>query len=170
MKSTHAYLFRDCALWFNEDVKVGQSSSITISSFKAKTEKFRNAGMVTERETSFGYERENAKFKQLGLDPQVISGLGFIPGTKDSTLMVTAALVDEDGTVTNATCYLRGFLKGIEFGEFKSGEKVDALDCEYGWDYLKLEIGGSEIIEADDFDIKIAGVSQYGAIRAALLL
>jgi len=170
MKSTPAYLLKDCALWFNEDVKVGQASGMTIPPFKAKTEKFRNAGMATERETPYGYERENAKFKELGLDPQVVSGLGFIPGTNNGTLMITGALVDEDGTVTNATCYLRGFLKGIDFGEFKSGEKVEALDCEYAWDYLKLEIGGSEMIEADDFDIKVAGVSHYADVRAALLL
>lgn len=170
MKSTPAFIFKDCALWFNEDVKVGQASGMTIPAFKAKTEKFRNAGMATERETPFGYERENAKFKELGFDPQVISGLGFIPGSKDSTLMITAALVDEDGTVTNATCYLRGFLKGIEFGDFKSGEKVDALDCEFAWNYIKLEVGGSELLEADDFDVKVAGVSQYGDVRSALLL
>ncbi len=169
MKTTPAYLLKDCVLWFDEDVKAGQATGMTIPSFKAKTEEFRNAGMATEREARYGYIRENAKFKQLGLDPQVAGAINTMPGT-ENTLMCTGALVDEDGTVTNATCYLRGFLKGIEFEEWKSGEKIDAMDCEFAWDYMKLEIGGQVIIEADDFDVSIGGQSQYGAIRQALLI
>jgi len=169
MKSTPAYLVKDCALWFNEDVKVGQAAAMTLPPFKAKTEKFRNAGMATDREARYGYERENAKFKELACDPQVIAAINTMPGTTD-TLMITGALVDEDGVVTNATTYLRGFLKGIDFAEWKSGEKIEPIDCEFAWDYLKMEIGGNPMIEADDFDVSIAGVSQYADIRSALLL
>ena len=169
MKSTPAYLVKDCALWLNEDLKVGQAVGMTIPPFKAKTEKFRNAGMVTERESAFGYERENAKFKELAFDPQVISSINLMPGNTD-TLMITGALVDEDGTVTNATTYMRGYLKGIDFSEWKSGEKIEALDVEFVWDYLKLEIGGQEMIEADDFSASIGGVDQFAGIRDALLL
>lgn len=169
MKSTPAYLLKDCALWFNEDLKVGNAASMTIPSFKAKTEKFRNAGMATDRETQYGYERENAKFKSLGLDPQIIGGINLRPGAED-TLMITGALVDEDGPVTNATVYMRGFNKGGEFAEWASGKQVEAIDAEFAWNFLKFEIGGTTIIEADDFDVAINGVSQYGDIRSALLL
>jgi hypothetical protein len=33
-----------------------------------------------------------------------------------------------------------------------------------------LEVAGSQMIEADDFNVSIGGVSQTGDIRAALLL
>jgi P2 family phage contractile tail tube protein len=169
MKSTPAYILRDCALWFNEDLKVGQATAMTIPPLKAKTEQFRNAGMMTDRKARYGYVREPAKFKQMGLDPQVVGAINLRPGSTD-TLMITGALVDEDGTVTNATAYMRGFNEGIDFEEWKSGEKIEAIDVTFEWDYLKLDIGGVNKITADDFDVIINGASQYGDIRAALLL
>lgn len=168
MKSTPAYILRNCAMWLNEDVKVGQVSEMTIPPFKVKTEKIRNAGMVMEREIRQGYERENAKFKMTALDPATVGAINGMSGTTD-TLMITGALMDEDGTLTNATCYLRGFLKEADFGSWKSGGEA-ATDFMFVWEYLKLEIGGSEMIEADDFNVSVGGQSQTSDIRAALLL
>ena len=37
-------------------------------------------------------------------------------------------------------------------------------------EYLKMEIGGAQIVEADDFEVNIGGVPQVDNIRAALLL
>lgn len=168
MKSTPAFLLRDCAMWLNEDVKVGQVSELTIPPFKVKTEKIRNAGMVMEREIRQGYERENAKFKMTALDPATVAAINGMQGTTDM-LMITGALVDEDGTVNNATCYMRGFLKEVDFGSWKSGDKAET-DYTFVWQYLKLEIAGSEIIKADDYQVDMGGQSQTGDIRAALLL
>lgn len=168
MKSTPAYILRNCALWLNEDVKVGQVSEITIPPFKVKTEKMRNAGMVMEREIAMGYERENAKFKMTALDPATVAAINGMPGT-DDTLMITGALVDEDGTTNNVTCYLRGFLKEADFGSWKPGDEA-STDYTFAWEYLKLEIAGDEIIVADDFDVTLGGVSQTGDIKSALLL
>lgn len=168
MKSTPAFIVRNCALWFNEDLKVGQASEMTIPPFKVKTEKMRNAGMVMEREVRMGYERENAKFKMTALDPATVSAINGMQGTED-TLMVTGALVDEDGVVNNATAYLRGMLKEVDFGNWKSGDKAET-DYTFAWEYMKLEIAGSEMIEADDYNVTIGGVSQTDDIRAALLI
>lgn len=168
MKSTPAYIFRNFAMWLNEDVKVGQVSEVTLPAFKVQTEKARNAGMVMEREIRMGYERENAKFKMPALDPTTVAAINGMQGTTD-TLMITGALVDEDGTTTNATCYLRGFLKDIDFGNWKAGDKAET-EYVFVWEYLKLEIGGEEMIVADDYDVAIGGTSQTDDIRAALLL
>lgn len=167
MKSTPAYILRNCALWLNTDVKVGQISEMTIPPFKMKVEGMRNAGMATERNVRLGYERENATFKSTAFDPQAISALNGL--SDDDTLMITGALVDEDGTVTNATCYMRGFVESYDPGTWKPGDMAP-VDFEFHWTYLKLEVGGDEIIEADDFDFSIAGVSQTGGIKSALLL
>jgi P2 family phage contractile tail tube protein len=168
MKSTPAFMLRDCAMWLNTDIKVGQASELTLPPFKVKTDKIRNAGMVMEREVRQGYERENAKFKMTALDPATVGAINGMQGTED-TLMFTGALVDEDGTVSNATCYMRGFLKDVDFGTWKPGDKAET-DYTFVWDYLKLEVAGSQMIEADDFNVSIGGVSQTGDIRAALLL
>jgi P2 family phage contractile tail tube protein len=155
-------------MWLNEDVKVGQVSEMTIPPFKVKTEKARNAGMVMEREMGMGWERENAKFKMTALDPATVGAINGTQGTTD-TLMITGALIDEDGTVTNATCYLRGFLKDVDFGSWKAGDTAET-DYTFVWEYRKLEIGGSERIEADDFNVSVGGQSQTSDIRSALLL
>lgn len=168
MKTTPAYILKNCAMWLNNDVKVGQVSEMTLPPFKVKTEKLRNAGMVMEREVPQGYERENAKFKMTALDPATVAAINGMAG-KDDTVMFTGALVDEDGTVTNATCYLRGFLKDVDFGTWKPGDKSET-DYSFVWEYMKLEIGGQSMIEADDFEVSIGGVSQTGDISAALLL
>ena len=168
MKSTPAYMLRNAAMWLNEDVKVGQVSEMTIPPFKVKTEGIRNAGMVMEREIRMGYDRENAKFKMTALDPATVGAINGMQGTTD-TLMITGALVDEDGTTTNATCYLRGFLKDVDFGSWKPGDKAE-IDYTFVWEYLKFEIGGQEMIVADDFNVEVGGISQTSDIRAALLL
>lgn len=168
MKSTPAYILRRMSLWLKGDIKIGQVSELTIPPFKVKTEKLRNAGMVMEREIPLGYERENAKFKMTALDPASIAAINAMPGTQD-TLMITGALVDEDGTSNNITVYLRGFVKTIDFGTWKEGDKSE-IDYEFVWEYLKMEIGGVEKIRADDFDVFIDGVNQTGDIRESLMI
>ncbi len=167
MKATPAYILRNCALWLNNDLKVGQASEMTIPPMKAKTAEMRNAGMVTDREARMGYTRENASFKETAFDPHTI---GTIAGlSDDDTLMITGALVDEDGTTTNATCYMRGFVKGFDPGAWKAGE-VAEIDVEFAWNYLKLEVGGALLIEADDFTDPFEPSTNRGDVRAALLL
>ncbi len=168
MKTTPAYILRNCTLWLNGDAKAGQSSEMTIPPMKVKTDKMRNGGMAMEREVPQGFERENAKFKMPSFEPHTISAINSMPGT-DGTLMITGALVDEDGTVNNATAYMRGFLKEADFGTWKPGDTSES-DYMFAWEYMKIEVGGNVLIEADDFDVNIGGVSQTGDIRSALLL
>lgn len=168
MKSTPAYILRNAAMWLNEDVKVGQVSEMTVPPFKVKTEGLRNAGMAMEREVPLGYERENAKFKMTAIDPETIAAINGKPG-QEGTLMITGALVDEDGTTNNATVYMRGILTGMDPGAWKPGDMAE-VDYTFAWHFLKFEIGGRVVIEADDFDVTIGGVSQTGDIRAALLI
>lgn len=125
MKSTPALILRNCALWVNEDVKVGQMSEVTIPAFKVKTEGLRNAGMVKERQVSLGYETDDLKFKMTAMDPATVTELTGKPGY-ELPFMITGALADEDGTMTNATLYLRGFMKSFDFGTWKPGDKAES--------------------------------------------
>lgn len=168
MKSTPAYILRNCAMWVNEDLKVGQVSEVTIPAFKVKTDTVRNAGMVRERQVALGYETDDVKFKMTGIDPNTLSNVVGKPGDERS-IMVTGALVDEDGTSNNITVYMRGFFKQFDLGSWKPGDKNEP-EYEFAWNSLNVEIGGQEIVKADDFDVSINGVSQTGDIRSLLLI
>lgn len=168
MKSTPAYILRNCAFWANEDVKVGQTSDISINLPKEENEKFRNAGMIKNRSAPMGYEHDDLEFTMTAFDPETLKLMTGKPGTEHS-FMVTGAHVDEDGQTHSAVYYIRGRLVAPDAGTWKPGAKAE-LKCTVVQNYAKLEIDGSEIFEIDDFEYSVGGVSQTGDIRAALLL
>lgn len=168
MKSTPAYILRNCALWANEDLKVGQFSEVTIALPKEKTEKFRNGGMIKERSVAMGYEHDDLGFTMTATDPATVKLLTGKPGD-EHPFMITGALVDEDGTTHSAVLYVRGRLVTADAGNWKPGEAAE-LKCTVVQNYAKFEIDGSDVFEIDDFDYSVGGVSQTGDIRAALLL
>lgn len=168
MKSTPAYILRNCALWADEDLKVGQFSEVTISMPKEKTEGFRNGGMIKERKVALGYEHDDLEFTLTAFDPATLKLMTGRPGTEHA-FMVTGAHVDEDGATHSAVHYVRGRLIAGDAGTWKPGDKAE-LKCTVVQTYARLEIDGSDIFEIDDFEFSVGGVSQTGDIRAALLL
>ena len=168
MKTTPAYILRNCALWANEDMKVGQFSEVSISMPKEKGEKFRNGGMIKERQAAMGYEQDDLKFTMTAIDPATVKLLTGKPGS-EHPFMVTGALVDEDGVTHSAVYYVRGRLISADADKWKPGDKAE-MNCAVTQNYAKLEIDGSEIFEIDDFEYSVGGVSQTGDIRSALLL
>jgi P2 family phage contractile tail tube protein len=168
MKSTPAYILRNCAFWANDDVKVGQTEEITVPLPKEKTDTIRNAGMIKDRKMAMGYEVDDLEFTLTAFDPEVLKLMTGRPG-REHPFMATGAHVDEDGTVTNATLYIRGRLIDLGSVSWKPGNKTE-LKCKVTPHYLKLEIGGNEVFEIDDFNYSVGGVSHTGDIRSALLL
>lgn len=168
MKETPSFILRNCALWVNNDVKVGQFNEVTISLPKVKTEGMRNGGMVKERKVAVGYEIEDLEFTMPAFDPATLRLLTGKPGI-EHPFMVTGALVDEDGTTHSAVHTVRGPLTAGDAGNWKPGSPSE-LKCAVAQNYAKLEIDGSEIFEIDDFNYTLGGVSQTGDIRSALLL
>jgi len=168
MKSTPAYILRNCALWADSDVKVGQFSDVSINMPKEKNEGFRNGGMIKERKAGMGYELDDLDFTMTAADPATMKLMTGKPGT-EHPFMVTGALVDEDGTTHSAVYYVRGRLTSADAGTWKPGDKAE-MKCAVTQNYAKLEIDGEEIFEIDDFEYSVGGVSQTGDIRAALLL
>ncbi|MBO9441231.1 phage major tail tube protein [Phaeobacter italicus] len=168
MKATPAFILRNCVLWADNDVKAGQTSDIGLNMPKEKTEKMRNGGMVKDRSIAMGYELEDLEFSLTALDPATIKLMTGRPGTEHA-FMVTGALVDEDGTVTSAVYTVRGRLTSSDAGRWKPGDPAE-MKCTVVQNYAKLEIGGEEIFEIDDFDYSVGGQSQTGEIRSALLL
>ena len=161
------YILRNCTIFVDRVSKIGQASEITLPVPTEKMEELRNAGMVMPIDIPMGYEKIEAGFKMSGFDPQVIKLFGLAVGT-EKEFMATGALVHEDGTVANATAYIRGRLMKHDPGSWTPGEMAEN-DYGIAIRYYKLEVAGETIVEMDPFEVKVGGVSQTGGIRAALL-
>ncbi|HEV2504392.1 MAG TPA: phage major tail tube protein [Mesorhizobium sp.] len=161
------YILRNCTIFTDRVSKIGQASEITLPVPTEKMEELRNAGMVMPIDIPMGYEKLEASFKLTGFDPQVISLFGLKVG-QEREFMVTGALAHEDGTIINATAYIRGRLMKNDHGTWKPGEAGEN-DFSITLRYYKLEVDGSVLIEADPFSVSIGGANQTSAIRSALL-
>lgn len=167
MDKTQRYLLRNCDIFVDRVDKIGQASEITIPELRVKTDVVRNAGMVKERDVALGYEKLEMSFNMTAFDPQTLKLWGLVPGV-EKEFMATGALVDEDGTVHSAVCYMRGFLREVRAGSWKPGE-LASTEYAVSVHYCKLDIDGNNIIEIDDFGVSVGGQSQTDAIKRALL-
>lgn len=168
MSNLPRFLLRNCMLWADRESKLGQIGDITPPVPQAKLEELRNAGMIKPREVAMGFEKLEFGFKMSGLDPQILKLFGLKPGT-ENLFLITGALVDEDGTEHSAVMTIRGFLKQADPGNWKPGDMAEN-DYSVSVNYYKLEVDGDELIEMDDFDVKIGGISQHSGMRNSLLL
>lgn len=161
------YILRNCTIFADRVSKIGQASEITLPVPTEKVEEMRNAGMVMPIDIPMGFEKAEASFKLTGFDPQVIQLFGLTVG-QEREFMVTGALAHEDGTILNATAYIRGRLIKNDHGSWKPGE-VGENDFQITLRYYRLEVDGRTLIELTPFDVSIGGQSQTSAIRSALL-
>jgi P2 family phage contractile tail tube protein len=161
------YILRNCTIFADRVSKIGQASEITLPVPTEKLEEMRNAGMVMPIDVPMGYEKAEASFKLTGFDPQVIRLFGLAVG-EEREFMVTGALAHEDGTVINATAYIRGRLMKHDPGAWKPGEAGEN-DFSITLRYYRLEVEGATLVEMDPFSVSIGGASQTAAIRSALL-
>ncbi|WP_186415413.1 phage major tail tube protein [Pannonibacter sp. P2PFMT1] len=166
--SLPSWLLRDCTAFVDGVNKIGQIGDVTIPVPAVKVEELRNGGMVRPREIHLGYEKMDMSLKLPGMDPQVWKLFGLKPGT-EKQILVTGALVSEDGSTVNASLTVRGFVKSANGGNWKPGQTGEN-DHGFAVNYYKLEIAGEEILAVDDFDVVVGGESQMSDIRQALLL
>jgi P2 family phage contractile tail tube protein len=162
------YILRNCMLWTDGNLQLGQLGDVSPPVPTVKTEELRNAGMPMPISVNLGYEALEFSFNMPGLDPDVLSLFGLAPGV-ETPFMITGATVDEDGTEHSAVLTIRGMLTAGDQGEWTPGEMA-SNGYTVKVRYYKLEIDDREIYEADPFDFKIGGVSQYAGIRRALML
>lgn len=162
------FILRNCMLYADLESKIGQIGDITPPVPQAKLEEMRTAGMIKPRDVLLGFEKLEFSFKMPGLDPQILKLFGLRPGSENQFL-ITGALVDEDGQNHSAVLSIRGFINKTDGGSWKPGD-MSENDYSVSVNYYKLEIDGNELIEMDDFDVKIGGVSQHDGIRKSLLL
>lgn len=167
-KNLPRYILRDCMLWADGDMKLGQIGDITLPVPTVKTEDVRNAGMGMPIAVNLGYEALEFSFNMPGFDPQVLALFGLAPGV-ETPFMITGATVDEDGTHHSAVLTIRGALTAGDPGSWQTGEMA-----ENGYTvkvrYYKLEVDGVEIYEIDPFIQRVLGVDQRAGVRQSLLI
>lgn len=162
------YILRNCTIFADRVSKIGQASEITLPVPTEKMEEMRNAGMVMPIDIPMGYEKIESSFKLTGFDPQVIKLFGLAVG-QEREFMVTGALAHEDGTIINATAFIRGRLMKADPGSWKPGE-VGENEFQITLRYYRLEVDGEDLIEMTPFDVSTGGVSQTSSLRSALLV
>jgi P2 family phage contractile tail tube protein len=168
MSDMPRYILRNCSIFVDRVSKIGQASQISLPVPTEKMSEMRNAGMIMPIDVPMGFEKLEASFNLTAFDPQVITQFGLAVGA-EREFMVTGALAHEDGTVVNATGYIRGRLTRNEHGAWQAGE-VGENSHSISIRYYKLEVAGRVLIEMDAFSVNIGGVNQTAAIRAALLV
>jgi len=167
MSSMPCYILRNCTGFVDRISKLGQISEIMLPVPSEKLEEMRNSGMVMPIDIPMGYEKLEGSIKLPAFDPQVIKLFGLAVG-QEREFMFTGALAHEDGTIVNATAYIRGRLTKNDHGSWKPGE-VGENQHSISFRYYRLEVDGETLIEMDPFSVSIGGVSQTAAIRSALL-
>jgi uncharacterized protein len=161
MSDNPRYIMRNCALWIDRNSQIGQASEVQLPDLKIKSESLRNAGMIRGTKINLGREEMTTKIKSTALDPVVLGLFGLVIGQK-TPLLVTGALVDEDGTVHSAVATLEGKLFEAKIDAWKPGDKKNENEWTFETDYFKLEIDDRLVLEET--------LWETGAIKRALLL
>ncbi len=166
MKRIPAYLLRNMDVTVGGDEKVGQVSEFGEPQIKQKLEKVWNAGMIKEREYAVGHEVEMTEFKMTAYDPATLKLYGIGVG-RDTELVLSKALADEDGIWHSATITVRGKMAEIKVGKTENGKKHET-EYKFTTNYLHIVIDGDEILEIDDFSLRVGGVDLYADMKRAL--
>jgi len=146
----------------------GDVPSLTLPKLTLKMEEHRPGGMDMPVEIDLGMEKLEAAFSTTGVRRESLKFFGL---TDSSAFNGTfrGAFKGIKGNITPVVVTLRGALKEVEMGDWKSGEKPE-IKHSVAVAYYKLEVDGRQVYEVDALGMKrvINGVDQLAAQRAAL--
>lgn len=146
----------------------GNVDELTLPKLTLKTEEFRNGGMDAPMEVEMGMEKLECEFTLTKFDREALKLFGVLGGNP-ILLTVRGAVVSDDGDTTPIVVNLRGFVRELDFGNWKAGDKA-TLKFMMALRYYKLKHGRSVIHEIDVQNMvrKIDGDDQLEAQREAL--
>ena len=146
----------------------GQVMEVNLPKLTVKMEEHRDGGMDAPAEIDMGLEKLECNWSTSAIDAEVMRSWGFQPGAH-VPVTFRGALESEDGTVTPVTCQVRGQIKELDFGTWKTGEKIP-LKCAMAVRYYKYEQDGQTVIEIDVDNMirNINGTDRLAEQRAAL--
>lgn len=166
--SLPAYILCDCTLVTATGNRIGQVSEITIPVLEKTMEEIRNAGMIKPREVTMGWEVMTCAFKETAFDPDM---LALFDINADSKIIARGYLRSEDGTEHAARFEMFADVKKIDAGSWATASKAEAeYEVTVHSGTLFVSTGGAdrEILDFDDFSIRVNGVEQMPGRRGAL--
>ena len=146
----------------------GDVPSLTLPKLTLKMEEHRPGGMDMPVEMDLGMEKQEAAFTTSGVRREALKFFGLADGSGFNGTF-RGAFKGRKGKITPVAVTLRGTLKDIDMGDWKSGDKAE-IKHSVGLTYYKLEVDGRLVYEIDALGMKrvIDGVDQLAAQRAAL--
>ncbi|CAM3691661.1 Phage tail tube protein FII [Vibrio aerogenes CECT 7868] len=145
----------------------GVVEEVTPPKLTIKTEEFRAGGMDAPLEIDLGMNKLECSFTIANYDPTLFKAYGLVPGE-----MVTCTLrgaIEENGTTVPVAMTMTGSWKEVDFGSWKSGQKVQ-MKVAIALKYYKLTIGDTECMEIDVPGMvrKVNGVDKLADMRKAI--
>ena len=146
----------------------GDIEELTPPKLSIKNEEFRGGGMDAPVEIPMGMEKLEASFTLKNYSKDVLNLFGLAPGN-NVPLTMRGALESSDGSVKPLVITLRGRIRELDDGSWKSGESA-TLKVAMSVDYYKRTLDGDDVheIDIDNMIRKINGVDQLEAQRSAL--
>ncbi|QKS81972.1 phage major tail tube protein [Pseudomonas bijieensis] len=146
----------------------GDVPSLTLPKLTLKMEEHRGGGMDAPVELDMGMEKQEANFTTTGVRRESLKFFGLADGTAFNGTF-RGAYKGLKGKVTPVIVTLRGTLKEVDMGDWKSGDKAE-IKHSIGLTYYKLEVDGRTVYEIDPIGMRrvINGVDQLAAQRSAL--
>lgn len=151
---------------------IGISDEVTLPDFESMTETISGAGVLGEIDSPaiglFGSQEMEIPFRQMNSSmSEIIDPLSGV----DLTLRGSSQVSDSYGNVSfeGIRIVVRGRSKSITGGKFKQGEGTGS-SIKLELTYIKIEIGGKNIIELDKFNsvFKVGDVDIMEQIRSLI--
>lgn len=146
----------------------GDVPSLTLPKLTLKMEEHRPGGMDMPVEMDQGMEKQEAAFTTTGVRREALKFFGLADASAFNGTF-RGAFKGLKGKINPVVVTLRGALKEVDMGDWKSGDKAE-IKHSVAVTYYKLEVDGRLVYEIDAVGMKrvIDGVDQLAAQRAAL--
>ena len=146
----------------------GNVTSLTLPKLTLKVQEHRPGGMDTAIEIDQGLEKLSADFATSGVRPESLKFFGLADSTAFNGTF-RGAYKGLKGQITPVIVTLRGALKEVDMGEWKTASE-SSVKHSVALTYYKLEIDGRLMYEIDPIGMKriVNGVDQLAAQRSAL--
>jgi hypothetical protein len=140
----------NCNIYLDGNSLLGRAEEITLPEIKTKMVEHKGLGMLGAIELPAGFEKFETKIKWSSFYPEVLRRAAVM--RRSVQLQVRGSLETHTGAglveEQSVKVQLTGTFKKLPMGVFKQHESVEC-ETELSGSYVKLTIGGQEIIEID---------------------
>lgn len=147
----------------------GRIAELELPKLVAKMREYIAGGMAAAVDIPTGQlEKMESTLNFHGVHRDIVTSFGVTLGAV-VPFVFRGATQDDDGTKGAVTVTMRGLLKELDWGSWKSGEDMP-LKASMALHYYRYEYNGETLIEVDPINNKVVidGVDQLADMRAAL--